>query len=545
MDLNIPLISREPLSISLNDGERIFVVGTNGSGKSALIQHLVASHRNDKIRRIPAHRQSWFQTGSINITPQNRREFDRSSRRAETQDDARWMDHYADERQSVVLFDLVAKENNRARLIAGNVDKGEIKEAENYSAKSKSPFNELNDLLRLGTLAVTLQNSNDEEILAERHGVSETYSIAQMSDGERNAAIIAATVLTVEAGTLLIIDEPERHLHRSIIEPFLSALFAQRRDCSFILSTHEVALPISDPKARVLIVRSCQWNNNRADKWDVELLESNLDLPEDLKRAILGSRKRILFVEGTPNSLDLPLYNALFPDISVVPRENCVEVERSVKGLRGSSTYHHVEAFGLIDRDDRCDSNVSTLRESGVFALEVYSVESIYYCEDAIEAVAHRQAESLSCNANDMKREAIQQALEAMTQNDFAERMAARRCERRLRNRILSQIPSWKSIQTNATPTIDISIDSPYQDELAKFNKLVCEEKWDELVARYPLRESGAFGSITKALKLTGRDIYEQTLISRIQADSDLADRLRQRIKPLSDAFNSTLSQDT
>ena len=49
--------------------------------------------------------------------------------------------------------------------------------------------------------------------------------MAQMSDGERAAAIIAATVLVADPGTLFLIDEPERHLHRSIIEPFLSALF--------------------------------------------------------------------------------------------------------------------------------------------------------------------------------------------------------------------------------------------------------------------------------------------------------------------------------
>ena len=228
---------------------------------------------------------------------------------------------------------MVAKENSRARRIADHIDNGKIKKAEKLAAKSASPFNELNELLGLGTLEITLQNSNDEEILAERHGISESYSIAQMSDGERNAAIIAATVLTVEPGTLLIIDEPERHLHRSIIEPFLSALFARRQNCSFILSTHEVALPVADPEARVLIVRSCEWNNNRATLWDVELLESNLDLPEDLKQAILGSRKRILFIEGTHSSLDLPLYDTLFPEISIIPKESCAEVERAVKGL--------------------------------------------------------------------------------------------------------------------------------------------------------------------------------------------------------------------
>ncbi|MDE2823103.1 MAG: hypothetical protein OXK79_06320, partial [Chloroflexota bacterium] len=69
---------------------------------------------------------------------------------------------------------------------------------------------------------------------------------------------------------------------------------------------------------------------------------SGANLPEDLKRDILGARRRILFVEGTINSRDLPLYGALFPELSVIPKGSCEEIVRAVKGLRGSYQYHHV-----------------------------------------------------------------------------------------------------------------------------------------------------------------------------------------------------------
>ena len=51
---------------------------------------------------------------------------------------------------------------------------------------------QLNELLALGTLSVSLENSNDEEILAQHRNDGTSFSIAQLSDGERNAAIIAA-----------------------------------------------------------------------------------------------------------------------------------------------------------------------------------------------------------------------------------------------------------------------------------------------------------------------------------------------------------------
>ena len=325
----------------------------------------------------------------------------------------------------------------------------EVSKVVEEAQKSVPLFEQLNALLALGTLTVSLENSNDEEIFAQHGDNGARFSIAQMSDGERNAALIAAEVLTVEPGTLLLIDEPERHLHRSIIEPFLSALFELRKDCAFIVSTHEVALPVSNPEARVLIIRSCEWNGDKAHKWDVELLEANMDLPEDLKRAILGARRRILFVEGTSTSLDQPLYSVLFPDISVVPQKSCVDVQKAVKGLRESHNLHDVEAFGLIDRDDQSDDKIEELAKQGVFALDVYSVEGLYCCSDVIESIACLQADVHGSNDAEMIDEVRQKALDALNQNGIAEEMAARRCERRVRNSIMSKLPGWEHIKDN------------------------------------------------------------------------------------------------
>ena len=421
MKLHIPRISGTPIQLTLDVGDRLFVVGPNGSGKSALIQHLVSSNRNEKIRRISAHRQTWFQSERIDLTPQTRFQFGEQISRRESQDQSRWRDEYAEQRQSAVLFDLVSEQTKRANRITNYIDDKNFEAAKKAAADSASPFKQMNELLTQGTLPVHLETASGEEILARHRNTDAKYSIAQMSDGERNAAIIAATVLTADKGTVLLIDEPERHLHRSIIEPFLSALFQSRKDCTFVISTHEVALPVVDTESRTLIVRSCIWEGDRASAWEYDLLEANSDLPEDLKRAILGSRKRILFVEGTNSgSLDLPLYSALFPNISIVPKASCAEVLRAVKGLRESRSLHHVEAFGLIDRDNRADDEVEKLAQEFVFALDVYSVEALYYCSDAIAAVAHHQAESLLINVHELIESTHRKALDALSDSGLA-----------------------------------------------------------------------------------------------------------------------------
>ena len=87
----------------------------------------------------------------------------------------------------------------------------------------ESVLNRLNDILGKARLGVSIEIGDNEEFVARRAD-GETYSAAEMSDGERNAVILTAHTLTVEAETLIVIDEPDKHLHRSVIEPLISAL---------------------------------------------------------------------------------------------------------------------------------------------------------------------------------------------------------------------------------------------------------------------------------------------------------------------------------
>ena len=218
MNIDIPRISGHSLSITLGYGDQLFMVGANGSGKSALIQHFVTSHGNDKIRRIIAHRQTAFHSERANFRYPDRGQFEKQIRNWDLQPDARWKeDHqFGQEKQLAVLSDLIDKENLQARTVRALVRDDEICKAKKASPESSSPFGQINKLFRIGNLSASLKLSNDGQILAYHGDEDKTFSIAQMSDGERSAAIMAATVLTVEPGTVLLIDEPERHLHRSI-----------------------------------------------------------------------------------------------------------------------------------------------------------------------------------------------------------------------------------------------------------------------------------------------------------------------------------------
>ena len=543
MDLTIPKTSGEPLTIPVEAGEQLYVVGANGTGKSALFQHWVLLMGVPAFKRIVAHRQTWLPSGNLAFTAQSRKQFEQNRMQWDRQQDARWKEESPDQRQSAVLFDLVAKDNTRYRVIGQYIDDKNPTEATTFARESTSLFKQLNDLLDLGTLKISLKNSNDEEILAQRKDNDLSYSMAQMSDGERAAAILAANVLVADPGTTFLIDEPERHLHRSIIEPFLSALFAQRRDCAFVISTHEIDLPIANPAANVVILRSCVWGGSQPRAWDAEVLESGAKLPEHLKQDILGARRRILFTEGTVSSRsrDLPLYGAMFPELSVIPKGSCSEVIKAVNGLWSSQEHHHVEAFGLIDRDDRQPDETEKLAEGGIFALDVCSVESLYYCSDAMEAVALRQAGSLGLDPQAMLEDATQRALEAIrTAEDLPEIMAARRSERLVRNRFATHLPDWQGVKAAGEQlTISEPIENPYQGELNCFKGLVGSRDLDGLTARYPLKHSTVLDRIAQTMRCADRADYERMVVARVREDDSLAHKLKNRIKPLTELLDA------
>ncbi len=158
-------------------------------------------------------------------------------------------------------------------------------------------------------------------------------------------------------------------------------------------------------------------------------------------------------------------------------------------------------------------------------------------------AVAGRQAESLGSYGDELIKLANTKALDALKQSGIAERMAARRCEQTVRNSILSQLPSWKELnKTNATSRVSVCIDSPYPEELKCFTKLVADEQLNDLVARYPLRASCVFREIAKALKCSEQTDYEKMVVSQVRKNSDLAQKLRERIAPLSKALEMAMS---
>ena len=84
--------------------------------------------------------------------------------------------------------------------------------------------------------------------------------------------------------------------------------------------------------------------------------------------------------------------------------------------------------------------------------------------------------------------------------------------------------------------TIDLDSTICETYELAYLRRLLDKEDMEQIISRYPVRESDALGEITKQFSLSKAN-YEKTLLSRIRNDGELAEQLRKRVGSLSTAL--------
>ena len=224
------------------------------------------------------------------------------------------------------------------------------------------------------------------------------YDAHQMSDGERVIIYIAGRVLFAPRNGIIIVDEPELHLHKSIANKLWDILENKRPDCRFIYFTHDLDFATS---------RNCQkaWirNFNYPNKWSIELI-SESEIPEELLLKLLGSRKPILFCEGKQESLDRRVFEIIYPKFTIQPVGTCKNV------INYTRAYNHVantycKAFGIIDKDFRTDTQLECLSKDYIFSYDIAEIENLFLSEDFVNEYASIKHEAI--NIQDIKNKVI------------------------------------------------------------------------------------------------------------------------------------------
>ncbi|ADY83587.1 hypothetical protein BDGL_003001 [Acinetobacter pittii PHEA-2] len=213
------------------------------------------------------------------------------------------------------------------------------------------------------------------------------YNSSEMSDGERVIFYLIGQCLAAPENGIIVIDEPELHLHKSVQIPLWNEIEKLRSDCLFVYLTHDVDFASAKENSKKIWLKSFDGQN-----WQWEEISEDKNLPNELIIEILGSRKPIVFVEGENGSFDVGLYREILSDFLVIPRGSCTQVIQSVKALKANDQLHHLEVYGIIDRDRRPQHEVDGLERDSIFVLKVAEVENLFCTKEILEIVSDRLA---------------------------------------------------------------------------------------------------------------------------------------------------------
>lgn len=533
-NLNFPAQNSAMSQLQLEPGQMMFVLGANGTGKSSLMFRF-AQQNHGRARKISAHRQTWMNSDALDLTPSGKMNTEKNIQNEDAQVHSRYRDPYAAQRASMTIYDLIDAQNVRARAIADAIDAGDVPRAQD-AAKAEAPIAVINELLRQSNIPIAISIHSNERVMASKDG-GPAYSAAELSDGERNALLIAGNVLTAPPETLLIIDEPERHLHRSIISPLLSLLFERRPDCAFVISTHDHDLPLEVPAARTLLIRSCIFDGSHVQSWEVDELAAGAPVDDILKRDLLGARRKIIFIEGTEKSLDKPLYSLIFPMVSIVPKGSCRDVEQAVVGVRAGEGLHWLRAFGIADGDGFDAAQIAAKRANGVYALPYYSVEAIYLHPHIIAELAQRQAAVLGTDAAELGRTAVSAAIAEVAPH--TERLSRNVAKKQVRKAIFEQIPNDDDILGGVEIAIKNDSAAIHAARKAELDTAVAAGDWEAILTRSPVRETGAQGAIAGALRFRKKEDYEKAVRHLLTEDPGALTFVRSLFGNLYDQMNA------
>ena len=379
--LDIPSVP-EKIQLNIETGSTVIFVGANGGGKTRLAVAL-ESAIGVKAHRVSAHR-------ALNLNAQvNKISEDKALnglRNGNVDHQQRDLFRWKNRSATIILDDfdfliqaLFADQANTSLVTHNNARIGVFSGIRPTKLESLA-------LIWKKLLPHRILHISGDNILVSDRSLTYRYSSADMSDGERAVFYLICQVLVAEESSMLIFDEPELHIHRSIMARLWDELEAARPDCAFVLITHDLEFASSRIGQKFMI-----YDYEPSKGWAIEAVPEETDFSEKLTTLILGSRKPILFVEGANTSLDKMIYRACYPEWTVIPRNSCEQVIHSVVTMRANQALTRVTCSGIVDADDFDTIDASNLARHGVSILPVSEIENLFLLPDVSQAIAENE----------------------------------------------------------------------------------------------------------------------------------------------------------
>jgi len=454
MQFNISIPTpNAPHEFSIESGASTILVGANGAGKTRLAVFL-EEQNGESAHRISAHRSLSLNPDVAKISEEkaltslrygtnnpNAIIDHRSARRWNSKPATRLLNDF-----DSLIQALFANQSNIALATHNQAHNHQLDE---LIYTKLQVLKEIWERLLPERLLII---SGDDIQVSSSTG-NEPYSSSDMSDGERAIFYLLGQALTAKENSLLIIDEPELHVHRSIISSLWDEIEAARPDCAFVFITHDLDFASSKACPKYVISKYLP-----TPCWEIDKVENNGEFSESLTTLILGSRKPILFVEGEDTSLDLAIYRCCYPEWTIIPRGSCENVIHAVRTMRANSSLTRISCSGLVDADDYSAEDMSHLSTLGIFTLPVSEIENLFLIPAISEAIA--KSEDYSGTALTEKLQELKERVFQSLNEAKIDAAVVRYCKRRIDRQL-------KKVDLGTTDSVN--------DVIASFNQKISD----------------------------------------------------------------------
>lgn len=364
--------------------------------------------------------------------------------------------------------------------------------------------------------------------LASTSRDGDSYTAGRMSDGEKIVFYLIGAVLCARPNELLVIEEPEILLHNSIKNLLWDEIEAMRPDCTFVYLTHDIDFATSRPEGKRIWIRDY---NADAHVWDYQLIENSDSLPEEVYIDILGSRKPILFIEGTDsNSIDNRLYPLIFPNYMVKPMGGCQKVIETTKAFRQLQDFHTLESMGIVDRDRRTQGEIDYLHDQHIFVPDVAEVENLLMLEPVIRTVARRMMKDPDTVFTQVKENVVK-----LFEKDLESQVilhAKHRVRKKLETAVDRKITTVEQLTEHVESIrYNVHVDEIYNGIKDKFNQYIETGDYKNILRVYNQKGMLPQSRVCNFCGISNKENYLNFVLSILKENKEDAEVIRSSIK--------------
>ena len=354
------------------------IIGTNGAGKTSLINEL-RKNSIDEMYVLPAQKLLYFVSNTHNRNGITKEKYIQDLKEVNIKyDTIEIQTHQIEDDFSGTFTKLITLwVKDFAKVMTDNARVvGEV---------SIALLDRVEQIWNQIFPEITFYPESDDRVLeVVRNG--DKYSINGLSDGERCVLFYIGNVLLAPENSYIVVDEPETFLNGAVYNELWDLLISERPDCQFIFASHNMDFVQSRTNATYIWCKKFEAPYNL----DYQLLDDFQKLPFSLLVEVSGTKKPILFCEGTKTSLDYQIYSKLFSEFCFVkPVQGHKQVIQHTKAYNNLQLLHGNTAYGIIDNDWMDKSSIQAYKEQGIFVLPFNEIEMILVDEEVVKSCLH------------------------------------------------------------------------------------------------------------------------------------------------------------